>query len=134
MTAGYSATLLPKKLGIREGFRVTLLGAPAGFDLGQLPAGVRVVRRRGGADAEVILLFCPRLAVLADRLAPLADSLARTGALWVCWPKKASGLQTDLGEGTVRERGLAVGLVDVKVAAIDDTWSGLKFVRRLADR
>ncbi len=134
MTAGYSGTPLPRKLGIRDQSRVLLVSSPAGLSLDPLPPGA-VVHRRVGRDAyDVILAFCPDVKTLHARFAPLADSLTVAGALWICWPKKASGVATDLSDNVVREHGLEAGLVDVKVAAIDSTWAGIKFVRRLADR
>ena len=130
MTAGYSLTPLPAKLGIRTGSRVLLDGAPDGFAL----AGVATHRRPGPAAYDVVLLFAPDRDRLLRRWEPVAHRLTVAGRLWVCWPKRASGLQTDLAEGDVRDFGLSRGLVDVKVCAIDATWSGLAFVRRLADR
>jgi hypothetical protein len=133
--AGYSGTPLPKKLGIREGASVALLGAPDGFAalLDPLPAAVTFV-----ADAatrlDVALLFTTALADLRERFAPTAARLEPSGGLWVAWPKRASGVPTDVTENLVREIGLAAGLVDNKVCAIDDTWSGLRFVVRLKDR
>ena len=135
MTTGYSGTPLPKKLGIQESSRVLLLGSPAEFSLEGLPAGARVVHRRSpSALFDVILLFSRDRATLQARFDPLVGSLTVAGALWACWPKRASGVISDLNENIVRDCGLASGLVDVKIAAIDPTWSGLKFVRRLADR
>jgi hypothetical protein len=134
MTAGYSGTPLAQKLGITAVSRVLIAAAPDGVDLDPLPLGVTVHRRRGSGHYDVVLLFCPDARRLHDRFAPLIDATATAGALWACWPKKASGVATDLSENGVRKHGLACGLVDVKVAAIDATWSGLKFVRRLADR
>ncbi len=110
-----------------------VIRAPAGFDLGPLP-DVTVRRRASGGAFDVIVLFSSGVRGLTTRFGPLAESLSTPGALWACWPKKASGVLTDLTETVVREHGLSVGLVDVKVAAIDTNWSGLKFVRRLADR
>lgn len=130
MTAGYSGTPLPKKLGMVPGTRVLVVGAPEGLSLD----GVAPHRRAGQHPYDVILVFCPDAATLHRRFGPLAGRLVPNGALWVGWPKKASGVPTDLTEDVVREYGLASGLVDVKVAAIDATWSGLKFVYRLADR
>jgi hypothetical protein len=126
--AGYSGTPLPQKLGIRDGSRVRLAGAPHAFasTLGVVP------RPRG--EADVIVLFARTAAELERRFAPLRKSLRDSGGLWVAWPKKASGARTDLTEGVVRSFGLAQGLVDNKVCAIDDTWSGLRFVVRLVDR
>jgi hypothetical protein len=128
--AGYSGTPLPRKLGVKPDSRVLVDGAPAGFAL----EDVQVQTRAGAAPYDVILLFAPAYARLAKRWAPLAERLTVPGRLWVCWPKRSSGLQTDLSENDVRDYGLAHGLVDVKVCAIDETWSGLAFVRRLADR
>jgi hypothetical protein len=130
VSAGYSGTPLPRKLGIKPESRVLLVGAPPGFILD----GVAVHTRRGRERYDVIVLFCPHARVLQSKFADLAGALTTAGALWACWPKKASGVPTDLTDSAVRDHGLAVGLVDVKVAAIDATWSGLKFVRRLADR
>ena len=132
MTTGYSGTPLPCKLGIRPGSRVLLVAAPSGFTL---EAPDATVHARPGRDPyDVIVVFCPDGAALRSRFAHLAGRLTPAGALWVCWPKRASRVPTDLSENAVRDHGLAAGLVDVKVAAIDATWSGLKFVRRLADR
>jgi hypothetical protein len=133
-TAGYSGTPLPRKLGIKPGSRVLVTGAPAGFSLGDLPADVKPHQRASGAGYDVILAFCPDQAALHRQFAPLAQRLSTAGGLWIAWPKKASGVRTDLTENVVRDHGLAVGLVDVKVAAVDATWGGLKFVVRLKDR
>jgi hypothetical protein len=132
--AGYSGTPLPAKLGIREGSRVLLDGAPAGLSLDPVPAGVALHRRPGREPYDVVLLFCPDAARLRDRWPVLVGRLTTAGRLWVCWPKKSSGMATDLGENAVREFGLANGLVDVKVCAVDAIWSGLAFVRRVRDR
>ncbi|PZS24596.1 MAG: DUF3052 domain-containing protein [Pseudonocardiales bacterium] len=134
VTAGYSGTPLAQKLGIKPGARLLLLGAPAGFLPQPLPDEVTVHRRRGAGHYDVALLFCPEARRLHRGFAGLVDAITTPGSLWVCWPKRASGVVTDLNENDVREHGLACGLVDVKVAAIDSTWSGLKFVRRLTDR
>jgi hypothetical protein len=133
-TVGYSGTPLPRKLGIKAESRVLLAGAPAGFDLGEVPPGAVLHRRAGTGRYDVVLAFCPDLAVLRRQFAPLANRLTTAGGLWVAWPKKASGVRTDLTENVVRDHGLAAGLVDVKVAALDPTWGGLKFVVRLRDR
>jgi hypothetical protein len=131
---GYSATPLPRKLGIKPGSRVLLVGAPDGFDLGELPAGVVLHARPGRMPYDVGLAFCPDRDSLRRRFGPLARRLTSAGALWVAWPKKASGVPSDLDENAVREFGLAAGLVDVKVAALDRIWAGLKFVVRRSDR
>lgn len=134
-TAGYSGTPLPRKLGIREGCRLLLAGTPAGFDavLGDLPAGVELVEPTAGA-VDVAILFALDRAAVRRELAPLAASLQPAGGLWVAWPKRSSGAVTDLDENGIRESGLAAGLVDNKVCAIDSTWSALRFVWRLRDR
>ena len=125
--SGYSGTPLPAKLGIRPDSRVLLDGAPGGL-------GVDGHVRPGREPYDVILLFAADRARLVHRWPRLAPRLTTSGRLWVCWPKRASGLQTDLSENDVREHGLGQGLVDVKVCAVDETWSGLAFVRRLVDR
>lgn len=125
---GYSGTPLPQKLGIRAGSRVLLDGAPEGFDLG-VPASTRAV-----SSYDVALLFAPDLARLTKRWKVLHERVTPAGRLWVCWPKKASGVPTDLDDNVVRGYGLDHGRVDVKVCAIDETWSGIAFVVRLADR
>jgi hypothetical protein len=132
---GYSGTPLPRKLGIKPEARLGLVGAPAGFDevLGELPPGVSV-RRRVQGHFDVIVAFSSQRSELERRLPALKAALDQAGGLWMAWPKRSSGVATDLGEGIVRELGLAIGLVDNKVCAIDETWSGLRFVYRLADR
>jgi|tagenome__1003787_1003787.scaffolds.fasta_scaffold20891027_2 hypothetical protein len=131
---GYSGTPLPAKLGIRVGGRVLLDSPPTGPVLDPLPDGVTLHRRRASGGYDVILLVAPSTARLRARWPRLLPSLGTAGRLWVCWPKKAAGVPTDLTEGAVREFGLARGLVDVNVCAVDATWSGLAFVRRLRDR
>jgi len=133
--AGYSGTPLLTKLGIAEGVRVALVAAPNGFEraLGKLPPGV-ALRTQARGRLDVIVYFATRRAELARRLPVLARALEPDGGLWVGWPKKASGVATDLTFEPVQEIGLAAGLVDNKVCAIDDIWSGLRFVYRLADR
>ena len=133
-TAGYSGTTLPAKLGVRPGSRVLLDGAPDGFALGPLPDRVTLHRRAGVTAYDVGVLFAPDLARLVGRWPRLHGAVMPAGRLWVAWPKRASGLVTDLNEQVVREYGLAHGRVDMKVCAIDGTWSGLGFVVRLRDR
>ncbi len=132
--AGYSGTPLPQKLGIKEGHRVALLGAPAGFDLGTLPAGVAVQAGLGLGKAppplDVIVAFVKRRADLAAQLDACRPRLTQSGGLWIAWPKKASGVATDIVEDAIREVALPTGLVDNKVCAIDETWSGLRLVIR----
>ena len=133
--ADYSGTPLPRKLGIKPGARLCLVGAPGGFDitLGELPAGA-VLRTKLRGPFDVIVAFVDSVAGLERRLPALKRSLDPAGGLWIAWPKRSSGVPTDLGDGIVRRLGLAAGLVDNKVCAIDATWSGLRFVYRLADR
>jgi len=139
--AGYSGTPLPTKLGVKPGSRVVILGAPAGFALEPLPDGV-IVRSRLAPSrtpattqaADVVLFFVTRLAKLEGRYDALAVAVRPAGALWIAWPKRASGVETDLTENVVRDLALAKGMVDTKVCAVDDTWSGLKLVYRLKDR
>jgi hypothetical protein len=133
--AGYSGTPLPQKLGIKPGARLGLFDAPPGFGatLGALPDGVTKTTALKGA-LDVAVFFTTSRAALEKRFAALAKAIAPAGSLWISWPKKASGKKTDLDENVVRAVGLDKGLVDVKVCAVDDTWSGLKFVVRLKDR
>jgi hypothetical protein len=135
MTAGYSGTPLPKKLGIKEGSRLALLGAPDGFDrtLGALPSGVEV-RTQARGRFDVLVFFTARAAELERRFSVLMRALEPDGGLWIAWPKKASGVATDLTFEVVQPIGLDAGLVDNKVCAIDEVWSGLRFVYRVADR
>jgi len=127
--AGYSGTPLDQKLGIKPASRVALIAAP---DHVVRTLGVPPRAARGPLD--VIVFFTTARAALARRFGTLARALTPAGGLWIAWPKRSSGLATDLTENVVREIGLAAGLVDNKVCAIDDTWSGLRFVIRLKDR
>jgi hypothetical protein len=134
--SGYSGTPLPSKLGVRDDHTVLLDRLPDGLDL-ELPPTARVVRRvTGGLDLTVT--FHTHLDSLQRRLPTLFEHTGTAGVVWVAWPKQAAvkrlDLDCDLTENAVRTLGLALGWVDVKVAAIDEVWSGLKFVRRLADR
>jgi hypothetical protein len=133
MAAGYSGTPLPRKLGIKPGHRLALLGAPDGFELGELPDSVRVVRRAQG-EADVIVSFHTARADLARRLPRLRELMRPAAGLWIAWPKRAAKVPTDVTEDVVRELALANRLVDNKVAALDATWSGLRLVIRLKDR
>ncbi len=132
--AGYSGTPLVRKLGIKDTHTVFLDRAPVDF---ALETEARVVRRLP-ATVDVTLTFHTEQTTLADRLPVLFERTSTAGMVWICWPKKAAqkalGIVSDLDDGVVRELGLRSGFVDVLVAAIDETWSGLKFVRRLADR
>lgn len=133
--AGYSGTPLPKKLGIKEGSRIALVNAPKDFEseLGELPDNVEFIKRPV-KSLDIILFFVLNERALARDFAKLATKLTANGMIWIAWPKKSSGVATDLSEQVVRQIGLDAGLVDVKVCAIDETWSGLKFVYRLKDR
>jgi hypothetical protein len=132
---GYSGTPLVRKLGISPGARLALIGAPEGFDatLGELPPDV-AVRRQLRGPLDVIVAFHRRSAELERGLPRLRDALDAAGGLWIAWPKRSSAVATDVTETLVRELGLAAGLVDNKVCAIDEVWSGLRFVYRLRDR
>jgi hypothetical protein len=133
--AGYSITSPTKKLGIKEGSQVLLLNAPKNFEseLSLLPSEVRFVTRASKA-VDLILLFARSQSALNNEFAKLAAKIAPNGTLWIVWPKKSSGVSTDLSFNSVQRIGLDAGLVDVKVCAINDVWSGLKFVYRLRDR
>jgi hypothetical protein len=132
VTAGYSGTPLPKKLGIKPGHRVALLGAPDGFEL-ELPEDASV-RRRAGGKVDVILTFHTARAELERRLPALRAMMEPAAGLWIAWPKRASKVDTDITEDVLREIALPTGLVDNKVCAVDDTWSGLRLVIRKQHR
>jgi hypothetical protein len=129
----YSETPLPKKLGIKEGHRLALLGAPAEVALGELPPGVTIVRRAGG-KADVIVSFHTARRDLERRLPVLRALMEPAAGLWIAWPKRASKVPTDMTEDVVRDVALPTGLVDNKVCAIDATWSGLRLVIRRSER
>jgi len=131
-SAGYSGTPLPQKLGIKEGHRVAFPGAPENFPktLGPLPSGVTIAKD----DLDVVVQFVREMRNLEELLPPSARRIKPNGGLWIAWPKKASGVETDLTENRIRDLALAAGLVDNKVCAIDETWSGLRLVYRLKDR
>jgi len=131
--AGYSGTPLPRKLGIKEGSLVVLVDAPADFEktLGALPNGVAVQRGlRGARPVDVVVCFVERRSSLEKRLPAVRRRMAQAGGFWVAWPKRASGVATDMTEDVVRDVALPTGLVDNKVCAIDETWSGLRLVIR----
>lgn len=134
MTAGYSGTPLPRKLGLKPGMRAAALHVPKHYTklLGPLP-GVRLSARLS-SELDFVHAFFTRAADLDARFPKLRDALAKDGMLWISWPKGSSPLAGDLDGNRVRAIGLENGLVDVKVCAVDEDWSGLKFVRRLADR
>jgi hypothetical protein len=127
--AGYSGTPLARKLGVRPGDRLALLSAPNGFAIDDLPPGVEVSRRASRAR-DVIVSFHTRRADLDRRFPTLMRALVADGGLWVAWPKRASGVATDITEDVVRDVALPTGMVDNKVCAIDDSWSGLRLVLR----
>jgi hypothetical protein len=135
--AGYSGTPLVKKLGIKEDSHVALLNAPRDLraTLGSLPAGVHLADELDGAGPfDVVVFFTMSREELAAAFGRIARRLVPNGGFWVAWPKRASKLATNMTENVAREVGLEAGLVDNKVCAIDATWSGLRFVFRLADR
>ena len=135
--AGYSGTPLPKKLGIAAGGRVAVLNAPRGFEatLGALPAGVSpATSLRGTAPFDVIVFFTASRAELERRFDALVGRMDQAGGLWIAWPKKSSGVGSDVTEDVVRQVALPKGLVDNKVCAIDETWSGLRCVIRRTNR
>jgi hypothetical protein len=134
---GYSGTPLPQKLGIKEAHRVAVLAAPDGFakTLGTLPTGTVVQSSMAGKAAfDVVVVFVKKKADLVERIAAIRPRMTPACGLWIAWPKKASGVVTDITEHTVREVALPTGLVDNKVCAIDDTWSGLRLVIRRENR
>lgn len=135
MPAGYSQRSLVDKLGIKPGTRIALINAPRGYrtTLGKLPPGVAVTSAPRGT-LQMIQFFTVDRTTLERRLPQLLRALAPNGALWISWPKRASGVPSDMTEDVVRAVALPTGLVDVKVAAVDEVWSGLKLVRRLKNR
>jgi hypothetical protein len=132
--AGYSATPLVKKLGLKPGFNVAFVSSPAGYvsEL-DLPADV-IINSRSGKPLDFVQLFVKSEKDLKTKFSEYSQRLNASGMLWVSWPKKSSGVSTDLSENIVRDIGLAAGLVDVKICAVNEVWSGLKFVFRLRDR
>ena len=134
-TAGYSGTPLPRKLGLKQDFKIALVNAPETLPkaLGPLPAGATIVGR-GRAGLDLVMLFVRRQAELRRAFPRWAERLSSAGMIWVAWPKKAAKVATDLSFDGVQKVGLEAGLVDTKICAIDATWSGLRFVRRLKDR
>jgi hypothetical protein len=133
-TAGYSRTPLWKKLGIHAGDTLLLLDAPRGWDVPDLPDGVATVRETatssGDTPAELAIAFCPALARLRELVPVLAPRIFPAGALWIAWPRRAGGHESDIRDQDIRDAALALGLVDVKVAALDGDWSGLRLVWR----
>lgn len=132
-TSGYPGTPPAKKLGIKPGQRVALRHRPQGWTIPELPEGVRV-GERGSRDADVTLAFYRAHSDLAADAAALVEDLADPAMLWIAWPRKAAGHESDITENALRDLFLPLGIVDVKVAALGEDWSGLKFVRRLENR
>jgi len=134
--AGYSPNPLLRKLGIKEGYRIQVFNEPETYwdDLGPLPDAVEGVDEEGQGDLDFIHFFSKSADEMNERLPILKSSLKKTGMLWISWPKKASKVPTDMGDMVVRNAGLDIGLVDVKVCAVDEIWSGLKFMYRIKDR
>jgi hypothetical protein len=135
--AGYSGTPLPQKLGIKENHRVAVLSAPAGFakTLGTLPTGAAVATKTATkATYDVFVVFVTKRADLVKAIDKLRKHMEPAAGLWIAWPKKSSGVATDITEDTIREVALPTGLVDNKVCAIDETWSGLRLVIRRENR
>jgi hypothetical protein len=137
MTAGYSATPLPKKLGIKPESRVLLVDAPdtfRGVELAGLPPGVTVETEPAGPAYDVVVLFVRSSDELLERFEPHTRLITPAGRLWVAWPRKAGGFASDVTENAIRDHALELGLVDNKVAAISEAWSGLQVVHRLENR
>ena len=133
--AGYSGTPLPKKLGIKENQRIALVNKPASFQkqLGALPTNTHVVTKLT-APLDLVVLFVESERALAKQFPAIAKKISTNGMIWVAWPKKSSGVSSDLSFELVQRIGLDCGLVDVKICAVDEVWSALKFVIRLKDR
>jgi hypothetical protein len=135
MTAGYSGTPLPQKLGIKPGLSVVTINAPTNYRrlLGTIPEGVTFSDRLR-PESSFIHVFAKKRSELSNRLAVSREQIADTGTVWVSWPKRSSGMPTDVTEDAVRAVALPLGFVDVKVCAIDETWSGLKLMVRRENR
>ena len=136
-SAGYSGTPLPQKLGIKENHTVAILGAPTGFDrtLGVLPTGAAVTTKLAGKTLlDVVIVFVTKQGELAKKIADVRPRMNPAAGLWIAWPKKSSGVVTDMTEQLIRDVALPTGLVDNKVCAIDETWSGLRLVIRRENR
>ncbi|HLA09739.1 MAG TPA: hypothetical protein VJ023_03920 [Pyrinomonadaceae bacterium] len=134
-TAGYSETPLNKKLGFKEGHRFALINAPEGLseELEPLPPKIKNVKP-GSRELDLVLLFCKTMKSMELQLPKAAKSIKPNGMVWVAWPKKSSGFASDLSFNVVQKTGLKLGLVDVKICAINEVWSGLKFMYRVRDR
>lgn len=134
MTDGTAGTPLARKIGVKEGQRVALVHAPARWAIPALTAGVTVHRRTDRPPFDVIVAFFRQLQVVRDEVADLASGLTPDGGLWTAWPRRAAGHQSDITDNGIRSLVLPLGLVDVKVAALGDDWSGLKLVWRKETR
>ncbi len=136
MSAGYSGTPLIRKLGIKEGFKIAVINPPVGYWrlLGQLPDQASVSDPLSDSSLDFVQVFVKDAAELERGLTELRGRIVPNGMIWVSWPKKSSKIETNLNENVVRDLGLKSGLVDTKVCAVDETWSGLKFVIRVKDR
>jgi hypothetical protein len=135
--AGYSGTPLPQKLGIKDNHKVVIVGAPTGFakTLGTLPAGAAVATKLAGKQPlDIAIVFIKKQSELAPAIKNVRPRMAPAAGLWIAWPKKSSGVATDMTEQVIRDVALPTGLVDNKVCAIDDTWSGLRLVIRKENR
>lgn len=134
--AGYSPNPLLKKLGIKENYRIQVFNAPESYwkDLGPLPENVEGVEAAGSEEIDFIHFFTKSADEMRNEIHTLKAHLKKSGMLWISWPKKASKVPTDMSDGIVRSTGLEAGLVDVKVCAVDEIWSGLKFMYRIKDR
>jgi hypothetical protein len=130
VSAGYSTTPMATKIGVKDGHRVTLLGAPREWTIDDLPPNVRVVRRRSSTRSDVVIAFCRDAASIRRDVASLARSIKVNGSLWIAWPRRAGGHDSDITDNVVRGAVLPLGLVDVKVAALDDDWSAIKSMWR----
>jgi hypothetical protein len=130
VTAGYSGTPLAVKIGIKEGHRVRLIGAPREWSIDDLPANVKVFRRRTSSPVDVAIAFFEDAASLIQAMGTLADIITLDGSLWIAWPRRAAGHRSDITDHVVRSAVLQLGLADVKVAALDENWSALKTVWR----
>jgi hypothetical protein len=133
--AGYSGTPLPQKLGIKPGLTVVTINAPANYRrlLGQIPDGVTFSERLK-SGSSFVHLFTSRRSEMQKKMSILRDKISDNGAIWVSWPKKSSGISTDVTEDVIREIALPLGFVDIKVCAVDDIWSGLKLMIRRENR
>jgi hypothetical protein len=130
MSGDASTAPLVKKLGVKEGNRLLLLHASPGWKIDDLPANVSLLRKKGTTTADVVVAFFTQMATLQHELVELSQQMTVSGSLWLAWPRRAGGHVSDITDTHVRAAALALGLVDVKVAALDDDWSSLKFVWR----